>query len=183
MLHVSRGGRRNVPIAACVGLRRLLLLAALALLTSAPARADCASDCQGAYSACPKGSSYAQTLCLGANARCLQSCGARSGTGTGGFGAIAYSVSSGTHGYSYGQASQAAAEAMAVRQCQLQGGASDCAAVLWFNHSCGALAANDRHAYGAEWAASTADAERKAVATCLAQGSGSCTVARSFCSR
>jgi hypothetical protein len=91
------------------------------------------------------------------------------------FGAIAFSQSSGAHGWSYDFGSRWAAEDAALRQC---GG--DCSVVVWFRNACGALAVGGGNAYGTGWSASRHEAEAIALSNCY-QHSGSCSIRRWAC--
>ena len=51
------------------------------------------------------------------------------------WGAIGYSRTTGSYGYSYSWGSQSKAESVAVKNCTKY--AKDCEAIVWFNHQCG----------------------------------------------
>jgi hypothetical protein len=99
------------------------------------------------------------------------------------FGAIAYSAESDKHGYSWNQATRAAAEQVALRECRtISGMANDCRVVVWYQNACGALATGrDRH-YG--WAAEPTEAQAagRAMSFCRDRAGDSCRVARVVCS-
>jgi hypothetical protein len=64
------------------------------------------------------------------------------------FGAIAYSPSSGAHGWSYDYPSRAVAEEVALTNCRQHAG--DCVVPIWFRNACGALAVGSS-GYGSGW--------------------------------
>lgn len=79
------------------------------------------------------------------------------------FGAIVYSRSTGTYGYSYGHYGQAAAERDALSRCD----ASDGEVVGWMRNAYGALAVgDDPEQYGWAWAATREAARQAALAEC-----------------
>lgn len=81
-----------------------------------------------------------------------------------GYGAIAYSKSTGAAGYSHGLSSKNAATASAVKYC----GKRDCNAVLWINNSCGAVLRkkNNPAAIATGWSNSKNGAINNASAGC-----------------
>jgi serine/threonine-protein kinase len=108
---------------------------------------------------------------------CTNGCYAKGGGSGDSFGAIAYSRSTGAHGYSHRFGSQEQAERRARSEC----GKSDCEVLAWFkNGSCGALATNGKGAYGGAWGGTRAEAERKALAYCSDREG--CTIRRTICS-
>jgi hypothetical protein len=168
-----RARRRFLPMAVAGSIIGLGLL-----LPAVPARADCASSCQGDYWACIE--AYDSSTCGTQRAICVQSC-IMSGGGGDNFGAIAYSPSTDKFGYSFDYPSQSEAEGRALRECRKVGGAEDCESVLWFKNVCGALATDGKGAYGADWAGTTKKAEAQAMDYCRANTKGACTVQKSFC--
>jgi len=88
------------------------------------------------------------------------------------YGAIAYSQSTGSYGFSYDYDSRAAAEAQARENCDDRG----CTVVLWFVNACGALATGNGHAYGTGWASSRGEAESIAMSNCKDEASGGCSI-------
>ena len=96
-----------------------------------------------------------------------------------GYGAIAYSSSSGGWGYSYNYGSRGAAERRALRECRVRGGG--CRTVVWFRNACGALASGRGNAYGWSWNTSRAVARRRAMRECRARTSG-CRIRVDVCS-
>jgi hypothetical protein len=91
------------------------------------------------------------------------------------FGAIAYSASSGAHGYSYDFGSRGEAEERALAEC-----GRGCEVVLWFKNACGALAAGPDHGYGVGWSGSRREAEAIAMRYCR-ENSSDCEVVRWVC--
>lgn len=76
------------------------------------------------------------------------------------FGAIAYSPSTGTFGYSYGKGNLADAEGTALGNCR----GADRQIVVWVDHGFAALAVNSHGYIGAAWSRSSqADACRAAL--------------------
>ena len=96
-----------------------------------------------------------------------------------GFGAIAFSPGSGSHGFSYGYPSRGAAEQVAMRNCHKYAG--DCRIAIWFRNACGALAVGAGYGWGAGYAAGKQGAETIAMGYCR-QHAGNCRIVRSYCS-
>jgi len=97
------------------------------------------------------------------------------------YGAIAYSQSADSHGYSYDYYSQGEAEARALQECNsYSGGSYDCVVTIWFRNACGALATTPDGAYGSAWGVNETVAERNALETCSQYGQG-CSVTRWVC--
>jgi len=92
-----------------------------------------------------------------------------------GYGAIAYSKSTGSYGYSYDASSKESAFESAIDYC----GKSDCKAVLWVNDSCGALARknNNISVIGTGWGSTRSAAIDSAHTTC----GGGCKTVTSVC--
>ncbi len=93
------------------------------------------------------------------------------------FGAIAYSPSTGSHGWSYDYASREEAERVALANCAQH--ARDCNVPIWFQNACGALAVGPS-GYGSGWAINQGLAEAYALGVC-GQHSASCSVRRWVC--
>jgi serine/threonine-protein kinase len=91
------------------------------------------------------------------------------------FGAIAYSSSTGSYGWSYDYRSQAEAERVATKNC----GAADCAPALWFVDACGAIAIGD-NGYGTGWGTDRGRAEVEALNSCKSYTSN-CSVRQWVC--
>lgn len=161
-----------------VGVPRLIAaLAGIALATlAAPARADCASDCESAYYSCGGDRDF----CLSQQGVCLSRCGLESGER---YGAIAYSARKGVYGYSYDYDSRNEAAAVALGYCRKQDrDAGDCEVLLTFSNACGALALGDEGAWGSSWGWTAREADANAVAECRPYGGASCRVERTVCS-
>ena len=88
-------------------------------------------------------------------------------------------------GYAWGIAwsfdSSAGAESEAIGQCREYGG-TRCAEAGWFQEACGALAIGGGNGYGTGWGATTAEAERDALAQCRAVNDD-CRIEVARCSR
>lgn len=95
---------------------------------------------------------------------------AQSGEAQAGYGAIAYSPSSGAYGYSYNYPSRYTAESRALNECAARGGG--CRVMVWFRNACGALATGAGRAYGWAWNTSRSAARARALAECRARTSG-----------
>jgi len=93
------------------------------------------------------------------------------------YGAIAYSNSTGAHGWAKDHPSRAAAEKAALSGCSKH--ADDCAPVLWFKNACGALALGPK-ASGWGWGESQQLADSAAINAC-ARHSKACTVKQRVC--
>ncbi|BBK31711.1 uncharacterized protein DUF4189 [Stella humosa] len=170
-------------------IRSALLAVVLPLLASAALAQDCEIRCRtGCY-----GNSTADAWKCDEDRRsCIASCRSEQGSGSSGssapatrsFGAIAYSRAAGTHGYSYGRPSRAAAEATALGHCRRAGGRTgDCAVLTWFWNSCGALSVAGNGSYGADHGPDRAAAERGAARVCARFGGTDCRTVAWTCSR
>lgn len=95
------------------------------------------------------------------------------------YGALAFSPSTGAHGYSFDYANRAAAEKRAINECERQSGSEDCRAILWFHNACGALAVGD-NAYGSGWGTDMLYAAQYAVESCK-KFTANCKVIRWVC--
>ena len=88
-------------------------------------------------------------------------------------------------GYAWGIAwsfdSRAGALVEATDQCREYGG-TGCEEAGWFENACGALAVGDGNGYGTGWGATTAEAERDALAQCRA-ANADCRVEVARCSQ
>jgi uncharacterized caspase-like protein len=93
------------------------------------------------------------------------------------FGAIAYSPSTGAHGWSFDYASREEAERVAISNCSQH--ARDCSVPLWFQNACGALAVGPS-GYGTGWGINQSLAESYAIGVC-GQYSANCSVRRWVC--
>jgi len=96
------------------------------------------------------------------------------------FGAIAYSTSTGSNGFSYDYPSRGAAEGVALDACSAYAG--DCRVLVYFYNACGALAVGRHLGYGFAWNVSRGAAKAVALANCRANDSG-CQVVRWVCSK
>lgn len=94
------------------------------------------------------------------------------------YGAIAYSPSTGAHGYAFDYPSRGVAERRALASCSRHAG--DCQVPLWFRNACGALAVGNGGGWGTGWGASRRMAERSARRSCRKFTKG-CTVLRWVC--
>jgi serine/threonine-protein kinase len=93
------------------------------------------------------------------------------------FGAIAYSTSSGAHGWAKDHASRANAEKAALAACAKH--AKDCKPVLWFKNGCGALAVSQK-VYGWGWGTTQKLADTEANKAC-AKHAKACKVTLQVC--
>jgi hypothetical protein len=93
------------------------------------------------------------------------------------YGAIAYSPSTKTYGWSYDYPSRGAAESEALSKCRMK--AKDCIVPLWFRNSCGALAIGSG-GWGTAQAPERSGAEHQAMAMCR-RHSQDCAVKRWVC--
>ncbi len=96
------------------------------------------------------------------------------------YGAIAYSPSSGNHGYSYDYNSRQGAENRALSECNSLTAAGDCIVLVWFSNGCGALAESSRRDYGSGWGATQQIAESYALQGC-GQYASDCAITRWVC--
>lgn len=97
------------------------------------------------------------------------------------YGAIAWSSSTRSHGYSYDYATQTAAENRALNECESYSGAGDCQVLVWFRNACGALAEASNGIAGTGWGTDRSIAEDYAIQTCYDYGGNQCVVTRWVC--
>ncbi len=96
------------------------------------------------------------------------------------YGAIAYSRSSGTYGYSHDLGDEASAKKTALKYCAQN--AKDCETIVWFYNNCAAVAADGNTvSWGLD--ANASRAATKAVDQCTKEGGKKCAVKVSHCSR
>jgi serine/threonine-protein kinase len=107
----------------------------------------------------------------------LAAAGSGSAAAQSNYGAIAYSPSTGAHGWSYDYASRAAAENVALANCRRHAG--DCVVPIWFRNACGALAVGT-NGYGSGWGSKRRLAESFALRTCRKHTRG-CRIRRWAC--
>jgi len=93
------------------------------------------------------------------------------------YGAIAYSPSTGAHGWSNDHRSRGAAQNTALANCRKHAG--DCAVPIWFRNACGALAVG-ANGYGSGWGTSRNLAESYALQSCR-RHTGDCAIRRWVC--
>ncbi len=96
------------------------------------------------------------------------------------YGAMAYSVSTGSHGYSYDYATPQQATNVAIRFCEQYAQAGDCKSLVVFKNGCGALARASDYSAGSGWGANRAAAESYALQSCQRYGPN-CKVIRWVC--
>lgn len=94
------------------------------------------------------------------------------------YGAIAFSQSTGTIGWSYDFRSRGAAEQAALQRCA--NSAPDCTVPVWFRNACGAIAIGNNNGFGSGWGTTRELAERFALQTCR-KFTGNCSVRRWVC--
>jgi len=129
--------------------------------------------------------------CYGDGDGCA-ACHPAPGAGSGGgravphYGAIAITVAlSDSLGYSYAWGNRAQAERNALANCEKEAGRRGaCQIALWFYNGCAALAKDADGHWGADYAPTTGQAERKAYRLCWEQrDAGDCRILVSYCSR
>ena len=79
------------------------------------------------------------------------------------YGAIAYSPSSKSYGWSKDFGTQVEAENAAMNECYKRAG--DCRVAVWFVNGCGAVSAGP-DGWGADWGENFREAERKSTRLC-----------------
>jgi len=94
------------------------------------------------------------------------------------YGAIAYSQSTRSHGYSYDYRSRAAAEQRAYNECAQYG--AGCRIAVWFRNACGALAVGRDGGWGTGWHRTRSGAQANAIRKCSSVSHG-CRVIRWVC--
>jgi Domain of unknown function (DUF4189) len=160
--------------------RLALLIGALTVFGAAsPASASCYSDCMIGCTGYGQSSSYSCTTKSGyCSGKCLMEGGGVAKT----FGAIAYSESTGSYGYSYKFANRKQAETEARNQCANKGG-RNCKVATWYVDSCGALAKSSHGPWGVGQKNSQQAAQKEAQAYCKQHGGRDCSVVFTGCSR
>jgi serine/threonine-protein kinase len=93
------------------------------------------------------------------------------------FGAIAYSTSTGAHGWAKDHPNRAAAQKAARAACSKH--AKDCKPVLWFKNGCGALAVSEK-IYGWGWGTTQKLADGEALKACAKRGTA-CKISLQVC--
>jgi len=96
------------------------------------------------------------------------------------FGAIAFSQTTGAHGYSYDYNSQREAEIQAMAECRKYG--RGCEVATWVRNGCAALAVGDGEGWGGDWGNDRREAEHKALNRCD-KNTGNCQIRRWVCTR
>ena len=94
------------------------------------------------------------------------------------YGAFAYSLATGAHGWASNHPSRAAAEKAALSHCRKH--AKDCKVQVWFVNACGALAVG-ADGFGTAWGNPQQAADDEAFKLC-AKHSKACAVIRRVCS-
>jgi hypothetical protein len=94
------------------------------------------------------------------------------------FGAIAYSQSTGAHGWAKDHPSRETAERAALSACAEN--ANDCRPLFWFKNGCGALAVDASAKAGWGWGTTQKLADAEAVKACRKQAKG-CKIRRQVC--
>ena len=89
----------------------------------------------------------------------------------GDFGAIAYSSSTGSYGWSNNYATRDAAENRALQECESFSGAGDCFVAVWVENAWASLAKASNLAYGWAWNTDKSQAEINALQECSQRGS------------
>ncbi|HLJ19848.1 MAG TPA: DUF4189 domain-containing protein [Stellaceae bacterium] len=141
----------------------------------APARADCASNCDTFNN--PLTNPNWQTD----RTNCKERCPREPSRMTAAYGALAYGTDSTAWGFSYRQSSAAAAERDALEKCKPNG--DDCKVVYRFSNTCAALAAvEDKGVFATADARSKGGAEEAAMAACTRQNGDGCVLEVSTCS-
>jgi serine/threonine-protein kinase len=94
------------------------------------------------------------------------------------YGAIAFSPSTRSYGWSTDYNSRGEAEQVALEHCRKQAG--DCVVPIWFRSSCGALAVGP-NGYGSGWGLNRSQAEQKALESCGKHNSTNCSIRHWTC--
>jgi len=95
------------------------------------------------------------------------------------YGAIAYSPSTGAHGYSFRYRSQAGAQQRALRECNAR--SRGCRVAIWYRNACGAVAVAPNGSWGSGWGNSKQRANFEALKVCGRYSRG-CSVRVNACS-
>ncbi len=97
------------------------------------------------------------------------------------YGAIAYSRTTGAHGFSYNYTTRSVAQGQALRQCESRSGRGDCRVQIWFRNACGVVAVGRNGAFGSGWGSDVGRAQQYAAQTCQNYGGTQCRVVRWAC--
>jgi hypothetical protein len=97
------------------------------------------------------------------------------------YGAIAYSQSTGAHGFSNDYSTRSVAQGRALRECNARSNNNDCRVAIWFKNSCGAIAVSKNGAYGSAWNSNLQYAKYNAASSCNKYGGSYCQVTRWAC--
>ncbi len=124
------------------------------------------------YSRCHRVCGYLDSVCKSENDRCYYNCTLKK-PGSGDYGAIAYSPTTGATGWSRNHDYREEAESNALEECRKN--AADCEVELWFDHSCGAIATSDK---GVSWGVGDRGVEARfsALEKCRQGGGENCEV-------
>jgi hypothetical protein len=96
------------------------------------------------------------------------------------YGAIAYSSSTGAHGYAYNNKSQYSAKRRAIRLCRIRASKKDCKVIIGFKNGCGALAKGYNGKFGFGSGVQKTVAKRHALNVC-SRYTNRCRVIRTVC--
>ncbi len=151
--------------------------AAASVFIATVAGADCVVDCMQRSGCWSGGSVFEPGRCNNMPELCGIQC---RNQGRDSWGAIAYSVKDGGFGYSEGWTDLTRAKQTAQDNCLKHGTA--CQVWMWFNHECGALAA-DGEKVGWGTSSSKPSADQRALTECAKNGGKKCAIQVSQCSR
>jgi hypothetical protein len=144
----------------------------LLLLVTMHLGADCVSECAGPV--CSDLTNQTDS-CVDIRAKCQSKCANQKS-----WGAIAYSPKDKARGWSEGFADLSQAQQKALDNCSVRGAA--CKLRVWYNNSCGALAADgDIVTFGTSDV--RANADQRVLLECKKAGGKKCVVEVSQCSR
>ena len=94
------------------------------------------------------------------------------------YGAIAFSQTTGAHGYAYDYTTQRQAEINAMAECRKYG--RGCEFATWVRNGCAALAVGNNEGWGGDWGNNRREAENKALSRCRQHTRG-CQIRRWVC--
>lgn len=157
-----------------VFLAGLCLLFAIAA-PSAPAVADCVSDCQASVYC---DSSEDESECARKQNECYLS---QCNRPTAKYGAIAYGAGTQAVGWAYDQPDSNTAERSALAYCKKHG--DDCELVASFSNSCAAVAAASNGKFAVGQGDTRDDAQSSALSRCAESAGGQCDIQAWSCAK
>lgn len=158
----------------------MLVILTGGLLFSSAAFADCFDECMSIKNCWHKGQSHS-SYCGSAEVNCESECERKEERAKQkSYGAIAYSIPDRGYGFSDGLSDRKDAEKVAMDYCRPNG--KKCKPIMWFQNSCGSVAA-DRKKVGWARASTDMEAQEKALKMCKKKGGKNCQSIITHCAQ